>query len=143
MTMALFFHILAAAIWLGCVLTETLGEHGGVSNAELKRFVSVTHVRWDLWIEAPALVVVAASGLWLLGGATVDATLAVKIACGGAAVVANLACIGLVLHRARAARADDWANWTRLDILQHKVGAVVLFGLVAALALGGARLIAS
>lgn len=59
-----------------------------------------------------------------------------KIACGLLAAAANVYCVVLVLRRAAAAGAGRWDEFARLDRRQHKFGALVLLGILAALAIG-------
>jgi hypothetical protein len=58
------------------------------------------------------------------------------IGLGVIAVAANIYCLLLVLRRRRLALAGDWSGFERADHLQHKVGAVVLVAVVAAMAAG-------
>lgn len=93
----------------------------------------------------PAFCVVAASGGWLATRPGLDGLLAApgmlqaKLAAAAVAVLANLVCVGWVLRRAACARRGDWAGYVRADAHQHRWGAVVLLGVVAAMALGLAR----
>jgi len=52
------------------------------------------------------------------------------------AIAANIYCVSLVFRRHRHALRGDWPAFERADHLQHKIGAVVLLGILGALGLG-------
>lgn len=64
------------------------------------------------------------------------AVLYAKIGFGLVAIAANAYCVLLVLRRAEAAGAGQWKEFSRLDHLQHRSGAVVLSGILIALSIG-------
>ena len=133
----LFLHLLCAAAWLGCILVEVVYERSIDTSLAMRRFVSQLHWRTDLSIEGPALLGVSITGGALLSMAPASPLLSVKIAFGGLAVLSNLICILLVKKRLDAACASEQQRYERLDHLQHKVGALVLIGVLVALVLGG------
>jgi hypothetical protein len=98
-------HLILVAAWAGLVLAELVLELVGARRPEAQRFVADVHYMIDLFLELPILLGVLATGGWLLRGATFDTALAVKVACGLAAVLANLVCVALVIARHRGARA--------------------------------------
>jgi hypothetical protein len=135
--MLLILHIIFIGIWLGCVLTEALFERALLGQGRAHELLLADlHKRVDVWIEIPAFVAVVVTGGMLFEQAAPSLWLDIKIACGLLAVVANGVCVGLVFARAKAAHAGDWERFDRLDHLQHKLGAVVLFGLLGALGVG-------
>jgi hypothetical protein len=129
----LLIHILCAGVWLGCVLTETLVERGLTSH---RLALAELHLAIDLWIEVPAFLGVAATGLALLRLSPVGALLSIKIGIAAGAILANVLCVWRVWARVKAARQEDWATHAIIDAEQHQVGALTLVGLVLATALG-------
>ncbi len=136
-SMLLPVHLAFVGIWLGCVLTEALFERALLGKGRTQELILVAlHKRVDLFIEMPAFMVVLVTGslMFISGGAS--SPLLVKIALGLLAVATNLYCVWLVFRRVTAARSAQWAEFKRLDHLQHKLGTIVLLALVAALAIG-------
>lgn len=72
----------------------------------------------------------------MLSSVNPNPLLTTKIAFGLLAIATNIYCVWLVFRRAQAAQSDQQAEFTRLDHLQHKFGAVVLLAIVTALAIG-------
>lgn len=87
-------------------------------------------------VEIPAFLLVLVTGALMLAGTTSGPLLQMKVGVGLIAIAANIYCVALVFRRAEAAGAGQWAEFSRLDHLQHKVGAVVLLGIVVALGIG-------
>lgn len=129
-------HLVCVGLWLGCVLTEVAFERTlagkGPATAEL---LADLHWRVDAWIELPVLCAVLVSGALLLQHATISALLVLKLVAAGLAMISNLACACLVWRRACAARTGDWARFAALDLWQHRLGALVLLGILVALGL--------
>jgi hypothetical protein len=90
----------------------------------------------DLFIEIPAFVLVLATGGLLLAGAQPSGLLHAKLGLALLAVAANVYCVYLVFKRHRLALQGDWQGFEKADHLQHKIGAVVLLGILGALGLG-------
>jgi hypothetical protein len=137
-TTLLSLHLLFAGIWIGCVLTEALFERvllAGDRAAHLT--LSSLHVRVDKYVEIPMIVGVLLTGavLWSQGHRA-GASFHLMAGAGLVAIAANLHCVGIVFKRHRAALAGNWPEFDRLDHLQHKVGGVVLAGLVVAVGAG-------
>ncbi|QTD44487.1 hypothetical protein [Ottowia testudinis] len=132
------FHVISASVWLGCVVTEAMFERALLGRGpEFERTLAALHWRVDLGIELPALLLTVLSGGWLFFLAPHwSAVWWFKFGAGTLAVAANLACIGLVRLRQTKADAGDWAGFARVDAAQHRWGAVVALGLLAALGLG-------
>lgn len=135
----LFVHLLAAGTWLGCVLVEIAFERALAVRGQWTLLARL-HDSVDRWIELPALAVVVVTGWWLLraGFAEIDLSgwLQAKIAFGLLAVLANLYCALLVSRRHRLAESNDLDAVKHIDQLQHKVGVLVLVGLLGAIACG-------
>ena len=130
-------HLVAAGTWLGCVLTEALFERALLDKGpEQELLLAGLHKRVDLVVEMPAILVVLVTGAFLFQGAAPSALLHTKVAFGLLAIVANAYCVWLVFRRFNQATAANWTAFARTDHLQHKVGAVVLIGIVVALLIG-------
>lgn len=137
-------HAVLAGLWLGCVLTEALFERALLPQGTSARLtLARLHRRVDLWVELPVLLATVGTGLWLAlttaAGGTWPLALWLKLAAGALAALANAVCVWIVLRRATAAERGDWASFEQLDHWQHRLGAVVLLGVLAALGLGIGR----
>jgi uncharacterized membrane protein len=133
----LLLHFVSVGIWLGCVLTEALFERALLDEGQAQKLILVAlHKRVDLIVEIPAFVAVLVTGASMLSATSSSPLLTTKIAVGLLAIAANVYCVRLVFRRAAAANSGRWAEFERLDDLQHKYGAVVLLAIVAALAVG-------
>ena len=112
-------HLTFVGLWLGCVVTEALFERALLGQGRDKELIlAALHKRVDVFIEIPAFALVLATGALLL------------------AIAANIYCVSLVFHRHRHALRGDWPAFERADHLQHKIGAVVLLGILGALGPG-------
>lgn len=125
------------------MVTEALFERAllvGDRSAHL--VLADLHVRVDKFIEIPAILIVFFTGAWLWIHSTSDGLAFYSmVAAGLIAIAANVYCVLLVFKRQAAAHAGEWEVFDRLDHLQHKIGAIVLVGLLAALGAGlGARI---
>ena len=137
-SLLLLVHLVFAGLWLGCVLTEVLFERallGRGRNYDV--ILAGLHRRVDLFVELPAFVAVLVTGALMVANTIPSTVLNVKIAFGILAVIANVYCVSLVFRRARVVAEGHWEEFTRLDHLQHTVGAVVLLSILAALGIGG------
>ena len=136
-SLLLVTHLLFVGIWLGCVLTEALFERALLGRGRAQELILVAlHKRVDLIIEIPAFLIVLVTGGMLLSSTSAGSLLQTKIAFALLAIAANGYCVWLVFRRARAAEAGDWDTFAALDQLQHKLGAVVLLGILTALGIG-------
>lgn len=130
-------HLVFIGIWLGCVLTETLFERALLGKGRAEELILVSlHKRVDLLIEIPAFLAVLVTGILMLPAVDTNPLLTVKVAFGLLAIAANVYCVRLVFRRASAANAGRQDEFSRLDHLQHRFGAVVLFAIVIALFIG-------
>lgn len=141
MSPILVVHVLAAGLWLGCLATEIAFEKAMESDPTARDFVSRLHDRVDRWVEGPAFVVVAATGVWLALHAAWTPLLIAKVAIGATAVGLNVWCLKIVFDRADAARDGRQDDWRRIDDLQHRVGAGVAILLVLTTLVALARLV--
>jgi small-conductance mechanosensitive channel len=135
--MILILHILFCGIWVGCILTEALFERALLgSGRENHKLLSDLHKEVDLLIEIPAFIGVIFTGIYLLLSSPISALLIAKIMFGAIAVFANIYCVKLVLDRVRFAAASEWDRFDSADHMQHKIGAVVLVGVLTAASIG-------
>ncbi len=134
----LLLHFGCAALWLGCVITEALFERALLASDRTAHLVLADlHVRVDKVVELPALTLVLLSGIALWHFARPEgAAFYWMVGAGLLAIIANLWCVKLVFKRRDAAHEGDWTTFERLDHLQHKIGAVVLIGLLVAIVAG-------
>ena len=133
-------HLLAAGAWIGTVLVEALFERALLGKGpEQELILARLHWKVDKLVELPLLIVVAASGIKLLGQVPLDTLLRAKLASAALAIFANLYCIWLVRLRLKMAEAGAWELFGIVDRRQHQVGAVVLLGLLGAAGLGMVR----
>jgi hypothetical protein len=131
-------HFLFAGFWLGCVVAIALFERvllAGDRTDHLK--LAAIHERVDKLVEVPAILGVLVTGalLWVQGHRS-GAAQHLMVFAGLVAIAANLHCVGLVFKRNRAAKAGNWSEFDRLDNIQHKIGAVVLVGILVAIGAG-------
>lgn len=133
----LTLHLIFVGLWLGCVLTEALFERALLGQGRDKeRILSALHKRVDVFIEIPAFTLVLVTGVLLLAHAPASALLHAKLAFAALAIGANVYCVHLVFKRHRLAAQGDWPAFESVDHLQHRMGAVVLLGMLVALSLG-------
>lgn len=130
-------HLTFIGLWLGCVLTEALFERALLGQGRDKELIlTALHKRVDVFVEIPAFVLVLATGAMLLANAPSGPLLHAKLAFAGLAVGANLYCVHLVFKRHRLAVQGQWQAFEAADHLQHKLGALILVGILGALGLG-------
>jgi len=135
--MILIIHLCFAGIWLGCVLTEALFERALLGTGrDNESILASLHKRVDMIVEIPAFLGVLITGAILLSDAGVTTWLIVKVVISLVAVVANIYCVRLVFLRVKYASEKNWVAFERADHMQHKIGAVVLLGIVLALSMG-------
>lgn len=134
-------HLLAAGIWLGCVLVEVAFERALAEPSDYRLVLANLHDEVDKIVEIPAFSVVLLTGTIMLGnllanGATISGLLLTKIAIGITTVLINIYCARLVFERKRLAEEGDDAGYQLIDDKQHKWGALVLIGVVTAMIFG-------
>lgn len=138
----LSIHLTFVGIWLGCVLTEALFERALLGKgSEQELILAALHKRVDIFVEIPAILMVFLTGCLMYTTASQSPSLGAKIGFGLFAMIANLYCAWLVFRRSSHAASDDWVAFRRVDYLQHKIGAIVLLGILLALGIGFFRLI--
>ncbi len=140
----LLIHLLFVGIWLGCVLTEALFERALLGKGrEQELILTALHKKVDFIVEIPAFCIVFVTGVMLFGKSQPDTALYLKIGFALIALLANLYCVWLVLRRHAYAQAGNWDAFARCDHWQHKIGALVLLGILGALGVGLHRFAAS
>ena len=133
-------HLLSLGAWAGLVLTESVMELVGHRSDRLRYAVARLHRAIDLWVELPLLALVLLTGTVLLLSVQPDAALHIKVTCGLIAIAANVACVILVLLRARIAEAGaDVRTHDRLTTRIFLTASVGMPLALVALYLGGAR----
>ncbi len=136
MSIVVFLHMLAAFVWLGCVLTEGVFERAGDGSDAGRLYISRARWRIDLFIATPAFALVLVTGLDLFVNAPLTALVFGMIGAGLAAVIFNLHCLYLARIRLTAAEAGDFERWLAIDRQQHIFAAVALIAMLIALAIG-------
>ncbi|MFI5360375.1 MAG: hypothetical protein ACHQ49_00275 [Elusimicrobiota bacterium] len=106
-------HLVSLGIWLGIVATEAVIELLPRRQPDLLPCTARMHFWIDLCVESPALIAVLATGLCLAFAAPMNARLALKVASGSAAVLANVICIALVIDRDKILHREDSAAGLR------------------------------
>jgi hypothetical protein len=136
MSLMAVLHLTFAGVWLGCILVEVAFEHGSGGGSDMRLYISKLHWSVDKLIEIPAFAGVALTGCVLFAGAAMTPLLWTKTVFGAVAILFNIACVWLVRVRLAHAMRGDAEAWERADYWQHKLGAVVLIGLLVALGTG-------
>ncbi len=131
-------HLILLGMWAGLVLAEIVVELLPRWRPELWLATARFHFWMDMLIEAPLLVGVVVTGALLLRRVPVDATLVVKSVAGSLAVTANVACLAVVVRRARS--GTDVAQVRRLSAAVAVTALVGLPCALVALVLGLRRL---
>ena len=103
---------------------------------EQELILAALHKRVDIFVEVPAFMGVLITGGFLLSGAGIRLLLKIKIAIALVAIAANAFCVFLVFKRSAHARVGNWQGFAQTDSIQHKVGAVVLLGILISLCMG-------
>ena len=133
-------HFLFAGLWLGCILTEALFERVlGSAGRPAQRLLAELHWKVDVFVEVPAFVGVLVTGALMLPAPhAVGTPFVVMLAVGMMAIFLNVFCVWLVHKRRNAARREHWQAFDKLDFFQHKLGALVLLGVLVAVLAGAA-----
>lgn len=131
--LAIFLHLVSVALWIGCVVVEGIYEHSIDQSTTMRNFISKLHWNTDKYVEIPAFMVVLLTGGYMLMGRSVTPLLAAKVGFGTLAIFLNAVCVWQVSKRLRLANAGDYADWERVDRVQHKLGGLVAVTMVLAL----------
>lgn len=99
-------HLMLLCLWAGIVLAEGVIELLPLRRPIYRNAAVSMHLWIDVLIEFPVIVGVLLTGVLLLKGHPWDVRLVLKVGAGCAAILANLACMGIVIRRA-------WVQWRR------------------------------
>ncbi len=97
-------HLLFIALWGGVLACEGIIEFVPTRHEEQERLVAKLHFRIDVLLEAPLLVGILVTGIVLLAGTPWTTLLAIKVAGALVVILANAACIVVVVRRYLATR---------------------------------------
>lgn len=114
LTVPLLIHLFALATWAGCVLVEVLLELIPKRSDQDAFNIADYHYYIDLFIEIPLLIIILASGFYMLSSTHLQGWFLVKIALGLSAIGANLFCAVIVVQRHRAGSQGNIAQVNRL-----------------------------
>lgn len=106
----LTLHIAAVAFWVGVVGAEFVIERSRADSKPHGFAVAHNHFWIDTLLEIPVVLVVLTTGAILLQGVPMTPLLAVKVAAGLFAALANIACVVPVTLRHKAATAQRLAR---------------------------------
>jgi hypothetical protein len=133
-----YLHVIFAAVWLGCILTEALFERAlAAPDHSTHLTLAELHVRVDKLVEVPAILMVLGTGaIMALRHWPASAWFHTMLWAGAAAIALNFFCVWLVFQRRSAAAAQAWSRFAELDRVQHRAGAGVLLLVLVAGAAG-------
>lgn len=119
-------HVALLALWGGVVATEVIVELHAALHPPLQDAAARFHLRIDLILELPLILGVIASGSFLLAHAWPPTSLhLVKLACVAVPILSNLACVALVVMRARSLDSGASASVPRAHTRRIFVTALV------------------
>ncbi len=131
----LLLHLIGIGAWMGCVAVEVLIEVRRSRSAELHLDAAALHAQIDLFVEVPALLLVACTGAAMLVSSELTLLLVVKVFFASVAIASNAACVWIVIKRKRAISSGIEAvaeESARMD----KMGLPLLGSWCAALGIG-------
>jgi len=141
MSILLFLHLLGMGIWVGCVLTEIVLElalkHVPPEQSPLARL----HVLVDRYVEIPAIILVATTGVLMLQSTSWDSLLMIKVGLGVAAVLLNSAAAWCVHQRYSSLQHTTMSGYHFWDQWHERIGVGCVTSLLGAIAVGGYRLV--
>ena len=123
-------HIIFLAFWAGLVAAESVMELIGRRNPEIENHVARIHFYIDMIFEGPVLLAVLITGGMMVSQLPMTTLLAVKVAAGLTAVMANIVCLFFVVARKRA--LDTGANEDKIKKLTTWIFVTPLPGFPAA-----------
>lgn len=133
LTVPQFIHLFAIGIWAGCVMVEVLLELVPKRSDQDALNVARYHFYIDMFIEIPLLLIILATGIYLLQPGHLTGLFLLKVVLGLTAIGANMYCAVIVILRHQAGLRG---NITRVNALTRSV-----FASVAALPAGVAALL--
>lgn len=135
LTVPLLVHLFALGMWAGCVLVEVLLELVPKRTDKDALDIARYHFYIDMFIEIPLLLIILASGFYMLQSEHLTGLFLIKILLGLTAIGANVYCAVVVVLRHRAGARGDVARVTGLTRAVFASVAATPAGL-AALAIG-------
>jgi len=120
-------HLMVLSLWGGVVATEAVVEIFPLRHREMHPAAIRLHYWIDLLVEAPLVLAVVVTGVWLLFLTDPITRLhLVKVAFAGAAVAVNVFCIAVVVRRRRrldrSAAEDQLWKASRIVLACFAVG---------------------
>jgi len=137
MTLLLFIHLIAIAIWAGCVATEIVCELTQKHNKSSDKFIAILHWNIDKFVEIPAIIIASISGLLLLENAPNDPIITIKIIAGISAVCLNTMASFTVYKRYTCYLTNDIQGYNKYDLLHERIGVGCILTLLTAIVAGG------
>jgi len=131
----LLTHLIGVGIWMGCVAVEALLEARRGSSDQQHLDMAALHLKIDLLVEVPALVLVVYTGSAMLAGTPLTLLLVAKLVCAFLAVLFNAVCVWIVIKRSLAAKTGIEAVQAESERLD-KLGPLLLPAWLGALAIG-------
>lgn len=110
LTVTLLVHLFALGMWAGCVLVEMLLELIPKRSDQDALNVARYHFYIDMFIEIPLLLVILASGFYMLQPEHLTGLFLIKIVLGLTAMSANIFCAVVVVRRHLAGKRGELAH---------------------------------
>lgn len=142
MSIFLFIHIIAIGIWAGCVLTEVVLELVLEKLPPESSNLARLHALIDRFVEIPAILVVAVTGVVLLQSIQWDMLLQVKVAFGVSAVVLNSIAAYTVHRRYQSLLSSDMQGYGFWNLWHERIGIGCVLSITGAIVVGGYRIVA-
>ncbi len=142
MSIFLFIHIIAIGIWAGCVLTEVVLELVLEKLLPESSNLARLHALIDRFVEIPAILVVAVTGVVLLQSIQWDMLLQVKVAFGVSAVVLNSIAAYTVHRRDQSLLSSDMPGYDFWNLCHERIGIGCVLSISGAIVVGGYRIVA-
>lgn len=121
-------HLFAIAFWFGVVGVEFVLEQSRANSRSHGLAVARYHASIDLYLEMPAFLVAAFTGLALVNFDQIQGWYAVKVVAGLVAVLGNMYCLYPVLKRKQAALNE---NLTEVIFWSKRIDQISVFAIPA------------
>lgn len=141
MSVMLFIHVLTIGVWAGCVFTEVVLEVVLEKQPPESSHLARLHALIDRYVEIPAIIVVAATGVVLLQSAQWDTLLEVKVALGVTAVVLNSIAALTVQRRYQCLQSGNMSGYQYWNLWHERIGIGCVLSITGAIVVGGYRLV--
>jgi uncharacterized membrane protein len=133
----LFIHLIAIAIWAGCVATEIVCELTQKRSKGSEKFIAILHWNIDKFVEIPAIIIASITGFLLLESAPNDPIIIIKIIAGVSAVCLNIVASFTVYKRYRCYLINDIKGYNKYDLLHERIGVGCILSILTAIVAGG------